>query len=461
MSSAREVDVVVIGAGPAGEVAAGRCADGGLEVALVESRLVGGECSYWGCMPSKALLRPAQAIAEARRIPGAAEAITGALDVPVALARRDEVIHDLDDAAQLPWLEDRGVQLVRGHARLDGERTVRVGDDVLRARRAVVVATGTAAAIPPIPGLREAQPWTNHEITTAHTAPARLIVLGGGVIGVEMAQAWSTLGSRVAVVEALPRLLAREEEFAAEQVADALRAAGVDVRTGVEAVEVRRPGGGDGPVTLVLEDGAALEADELLCAVGRRQMTDDLGLDTVGLRAGEAIEVTDAMAVAGMDWLYAVVDVNRRALLTHMGKYQARAAADRILGRDAAVRPLSDGPLSPRVTFTDPQVAAVGHTLMSAREAGLHVRAVDVGTSANAGGSFYGRNAPGTARMVVDEHRRVIVGFTVTGPEVQDFLHAATIAVVAEVPLDDLWHAAPVFPTRSELWLRLLESYGL
>src|SRR4051794_31749206 len=224
MSEVREVDAVVLGAGPAGEVVAGRLAASGLEVAIVEDRLVGGECSYWGCMPSKALLRPAQALAETRRVPGAAQAVTGTLDVGVALRRRDEVIHDLDDAVQLPWLDDRGVTLVRGHGLLTGERTVAVGDEVLRARRAVVVASGTAPLLPPVPGLAEAQPWTNREATTAKELPGSLIVLGGGAVGVELAQAMATFGVEVTLVELAPRILLHEEEFASEQVADGLRA---------------------------------------------------------------------------------------------------------------------------------------------------------------------------------------------------------------------------------------------
>ena len=463
-SMIREFDVIVIGAGPAGEVCAGRLGNGGVSVALVERELVGGECSYYACMPSKALLRPAQALAEARRVPGAAEAAQAQLDVTAVLQRRDEVVHELDDSSQLPWLEEHAVTLVRGHGTVVGEREVKVGEELLRARRAVVLATGSGAAIPPIPGLREAEPWTNREATTASAIPKSLLILGGGVVGVEMAQAYTSLGARVTVVEAGPRLIAGEEEFASELVREALERAGVQVALGVKAVAVERDIAGDvrGPVTLKLEDGRSFTGDELLAAVGRRLHTDELGLESLGLEPGKPVEVDETLRVAGHDWLYAVGDANGRVLLTHMGKYQARLAADRILGRtdrDLSLR--SDGRSSPRVIFTEPQVAAVGYTFAGAREAGLNVHAVDVEVEANAGGSFVGKDAPGTARIVVDEDRGVIVGATFTGVEVAESLHAATIALIGEVPLERLWHAVPCFPTRSEVWLNLLEAYGL
>jgi pyruvate/2-oxoglutarate dehydrogenase complex dihydrolipoamide dehydrogenase (E3) component len=450
-----EVDAVVIGAGPAGEVCSGRLAGNGLAVTLVERELVGGECSYYACMPSKALLRPGDLVDEVHRVPGV-ELETPPLDVPRVLARRDEVIHDRDDSAQLPWLESRGVTLLRGHARLEGERRVRVGDELLEARRAVVVATGSSSVMPPIPGLAEAAPWTNREVTTASAIPGRLLVLGGGVVGVEMAQAYAALGASVAIVEALPRLIAREEEFASMEVEDGLRAAGVEVHLGAKATAVSR---GEKQVRLELETGEALAGDELLVAIGRRPNTTDLGLEAFGVEPGKPIEVDDRMRAAGSDWLYAIGDANGRVLLTHAGKYQARVAADVILGRDA--RATSDGPMSPRVIFTDPSVAAVGHTLASARAAGIEVQAVDVATSSVAGSSFYGRNAAGTSRLVIDEKRGVLAGATFTGPDVAEMLHGATIALVGEVPLDRLFDAIPSFPTRSEVWLRLLEKYGL
>ena len=454
----RSFDVVVIGAGPGGEVAAGRLADAGLEVAIVEDRKVGGECSFWACMPSKALLRPAEALAEARRIPGAAEAIDGELDVGAVLERRDEIIHDLDDSSQLPWLEERGIALFRAWGRLDGEKRVVAGDETIEVRRAVFLAGGTTPAMPPIDGLADAKPWTNRDSTTAKAIPASLIVLGGGVVGVEMSQAYSSLGAEVTLIEGGRRLLPREEEFACEEVTEALEEMGVDIRTGRTATAVRRA---DGEVSVTLDDGTTVTGDELLVAVGRKPQVEGLGLESVGIEPDGYVEVDEHARVAGCDWLYVIGDLNGRAAFTHMAKYQAAVAADHVLGKDSAAQHGADGPLAPRVIFTEPQVAAVGHTTKTAGEAGLSPRVVDIPTSGNAGGSYYGRGARGTSRFLVDEERGVLVGATITGSEVADFLHAATIAIVGEVPVARLRHAVPAFPTRSEIWLKLVEELGL
>jgi len=456
--SEREFDVVILGAGPAGEVCAGRLGEEGLDVAVVEPHLIGGECSFYACMPSKALLRPGELLAEVRRIPGVSEAVTGDLDTGAVLRRRDEIIHDLDDSGMVPWLEDRNVTVVRAPGRLDGERRVRAGDDTLVARRAVVVATGSAPLIPDIDGLREAEPWTNREATTAKAVPERLAILGGGVVGVEMAQAYRSLGSVVTLIERGDRLIPREERFASEDVEQSLREKGVDVRLGASATSVRAE---NGEVTVELDNGGPVRADELLVAIGRKLNTDEIGLDSVGLEPGKPIGVDDSMRVN--DWLYAIGDANGRALLTHMGKYQARIAADVILGHSAACLPSNaDGSRSPRVIFTDPHVAAVGYTYEAAQADGLNVRPVDVPTQGSAGASFYGRDdARGTARLVVDDDRGLIVGATFTGPEVAEWVQAATIAVVGEVPIQRLFHAVPPFPTRSEVWLYLLEALGV
>ncbi|WP_219419024.1 dihydrolipoyl dehydrogenase family protein [Pseudonocardia nigra] len=462
MSEQREYDVVVIGGGSTGENAAWYAHHHGLSAAVVEGELVGGECSYWACMPSKALLRPGEALAAARRVPAAAGAVTGAVDVPKALAGRDAFASGWDDGPQANWLAGVGVDLVRGHGRLAGERTVRVesadGPVTLSARRAVVVATGSAAAVPPIDGLREIESWDNRDVTAAKQVPARLLVIGGGVVGVEMAQAYRSLGAeQVTLVEQAERLLPAEEPFAGAELADALTDAGITVRTGTTAVHAARAAA-DVPVTLTLDDGTELTGDELLVAVGRRANTADIGLETIGLEPGGYLDTDDRLRVRGVDgdWLYAAGDVNGRALLTHQGKYQARLVGAIIAGAD--VEAWADHRAVPRVTFTDPQIAAVGKTERQARDAGVDVRTVRYDIGATAAGALAGKGVHGTSQLVIDQARRVIVGATFVGPGVGELLHAATIAIVGEVPLDTLWHAVPAFPTLSEVWLRLLEA---
>lgn len=448
-------DAIVIGAGPAGEVCAAKLAGQGLATALVEQELVGGECSFYACMPSKSLLRPAALAEETRRVAGVTDA---EVETIAALRRRDEVIHELDDSSQLPWIERNGIALLRGRARLDGERRVIVTDSgereqVLEARRAVVLATGSGAAIPPVPGLREIAPWTNREITTARQVPPRLLILGGGVVGVEMAQAWASFGAQVTVVERGERLIEHEEELASEAVAAGLRAHGVELRLGATAAGARRDPDA-GVHVLTLEGGDELVAEVLLAATGRQPRTRGIGLETVGLEEGGYVEVGDDMRVPGRDWLFAIGDCNGRALLTHQGKLQARVVAAALAGRPAAMR---DYGQPPRVIFSEPQVASIGPTLAEARERGIDAVAVDARLDETAAGSWHGKGVEQPARFVVDQARRVLIGATFVGPDVSEMVHAASIAVAGEVPVDRIAQVAPPFPTRSEAWLALAD----
>ncbi|MFG2137107.1 dihydrolipoyl dehydrogenase family protein [Streptomyces sp. NPDC048650] len=464
-------DVLVLGAGPTGENVADRAHAAGLSVAIVESELVGGECSYWACMPSKALLRPVTARSEARRAPGLADAAAGPLDAPTVLAHRDAVASYWKDDGQVRWLDSAGIELVRGHGRLAGPRRISVDGRTLTARHAVAVCTGSRAVLPTVPGLAAAKPWTSRDATSAKTVPGRLVVVGGGVVGVEMATAWRALGASVTLLVRGDGLLPRMEPFAGHLVAESLAEAGVFLRTGVEVAEVRREAPG-GPVTVALDSGDEIVADELLIATGRAPRTDDLGLETVGLEPGSWLPVDDTCKVTAVpgDWLYGVGDVNHRALLTHQGKYQARIAGAAIAARARQVPILAtdrwgahaataDTAAVPQVVFSDPEAASVGLTAAEAERAGHRIRVVDQNLGEVAGAFLYADGYRGRARMIVDLDRDVLLGATFVGPGVAELLHSATVAIVGEVPIERLWHAVPSYPTISEVWLRLLEAY--
>lgn len=465
-------DVIVLGAGPVGENVADRTRAAGLSTAIVESELVGGECSYWACMPSKALLRPVIARADARRVPGLSGLVAGDLDAPAVLAHRDEYTSHWQDDGQVGWLDSVGADLYRGRGRLAGPRTVTVTDAdgvvrTLTAGHAVAVCTGSRAVVPDLPGVADVAPWTSREATSSAAVPGRLIVVGGGVVGAEMATAWQALGSRVTVLVRGDGLLDRMEPFAGELVAEALTEAGAEIRTGTSVTSVTRE---NGTVVATTDAGDTVEADEILFATGRAPRTDDLGLETVDLAPGSWLDVDDSLRVTGSEWLYAVGDVNHRALLTHQGKYQARIAGAAIAARAQGVPLLESDPWGahaatadhgavPQVVFTDPEAAAVGLSLAEAVRAGHRVRAVDVELSSVAGAGLYADGYRGRARMVVDLDDEILRGVTFVGPGVGELIHSATVAVAGQVPVSRLWHAVPSYPTISEVWLRLLEAY--
>jgi pyruvate/2-oxoglutarate dehydrogenase complex dihydrolipoamide dehydrogenase (E3) component len=462
-------DVVILGAGAVAENVADRAVQGGLTALLIESELVGGECSYWACMPSKALIRSGMALRGAQRLEGTKQAVTGTLDVAAVFARRTVFTHDWDDASQVKWVDGAGISLLRGHARLTGEKRVSVTatdgsvTDVT-ATHAVVISTGSDPLVPDIPGLIEANPWTPRDATSATSAPDSLAIIGGGVVAVEMATAYASFGTAVTIF-ARSGLLQGQEDFAADLVTTGLTDLGVDIRRASPTLVERTESG----VTVHAGDDT-VTASEVLVATGRTPRTTDIGLETIGLTPGEWITVDETLRVTGYDWLYATGDVNHRALLTHQGKYQARAAGDVIAAR-AKGEPVDDAPWGthvatadhgavPQVTFSDPEVASVGLTSQAARAAGRNIRVVDYNLGWVAGASLQADDYEGQARMVVDEDRGVVIGVTFVGQDVSELIQAATIAVVGEVPIARLWHAVPAYPTMNEIWLRLLEAYG-
>ncbi|HEY5223710.1 MAG TPA: NAD(P)/FAD-dependent oxidoreductase [Microbacteriaceae bacterium] len=483
-----EYDVIVIGAGAIGENVADRAVQGGMKTLIVEAELVGGECSYWACMPSKALLRSAALLRAARKVGGVRETITGELDVAAVLQRRNAITSNWKDDGQVDWLTGAGIDLLRGHARITAPRELAVtGADgsttVVRARHAVALCTGSMSMLPDTPGLADVAPWTSKDATSAQTAPASLAIIGGGVVAVEMATAYAGFGTRVELISR-SGLLGNQEPFAGELVRTSLEDLGVSLHLNRTVTLARRAASGAagaGNVELTLSDGQTISTEEVLVATGRVPATLELGLETIGLTPGDWLHVDDTMlvshpgpghaddALAG-DWLYAAGDVNHRVLLTHQGKYQARIAGDAIAAR-AKGRTLPTAPWStyvatadhtavPQVTFTDPEVASVGLTAASAQKAGYRIRVVDYPISGVAGASINADGYVGQARMIVDEDRTVLLGATFVGADVGELLHSATIAIVGEVPLARLWHAVPSYPTLSEVWLRLLETYG-
>jgi pyruvate/2-oxoglutarate dehydrogenase complex dihydrolipoamide dehydrogenase (E3) component len=427
-----DVDVVVIGMGPGGEEVAGSLAEAGLNVVGVETNLVGGECPYWACIPSKAMVRAADVLAEGRRIPGTAGTAVIEPTWAKVAGRVEEVTAGWDDTAAVERFTAKGGRLVRGKGRITGHKEVTVGEEVFRARRGVVVATGTAPAVPPIDGLKGTPYWTNHEAIEAKELPESLIVLGGGAVGCELAQVFARFGSRVTVIEAAPRLLALEEPESSDLLHRTFAGEGIDVRCDAEAEQVRHDGGG-------FVVNGELRAERLLVAAGRRTNLEDLGLGAVGLEENARfIEVDERMRAA--DGVWAVGDVTGRGAFTHVAVYQGRVATKDILGADGAP---ADYRALPRVTFTDPEIGAVGLIERQAREKGLDVRVYVTDLASNTRGWLH--RAEGFLKLVESDGR--LVGATAAGPLGGEILGALAVAVHGEVPVQRLREMIYAFPT--------------
>jgi len=438
-------DVVVVGLGPGGEALVARLAAAGLDVVAVEKELVGGECPYWGCIPSKMLIRAANAVAETRRADRVAGATTVTPDFSLVAQRiRNEATDNWDDTVAADRVTAAGATLVRGHGRLSGDRRVVVGETTYVASRGVVLNTGTSAATPPIDGLADTPFWTNRSILQTESAPASMIVIGGGPIGLELAQAFSRFGTEVTVLEVGERIMAVEEPESSQLIAGVFAAEGIGVHAGISIDGVAH----DGQVFHVTCGDLTFEAERLLVAAGRKPRIDDVGLDTVGVEPGRHLEVDDAMLVK--DGLWAIGDIVGRGAFTHVSMYQSERAAKSILGEPLGAYDTS----LPRVTFTDPEVGGVGMTEKQARAQGIDVRIGLTDLSASSRGFVHGPGNEGLIKVVIDDQRGVIIGANSVGVAGGETLAGLAFAVRAEIPVETLANTIYAYPT---FW-RAIES---